>query len=152
MSKIEFLSPCKGEAIRIEEFPDEIISDRAMGDGFGIYLSGNEVVAPFDGEVSVLFPTGHAICLIGDNGLQLMIHIGVDSYQIAGLNKTYVSVGDKVKKGQLLIKTDYKKLKKKTGNTATAIVFLNNEKVELTKVNAEVNNLDSVALIEVNND
>lgn len=149
MSEIKFKSPCSGKVINIEEFPDEIISDKAMGDGFGVYLDDNLIVSPFNGVVKVLYPTGHAICLTSDDGIDLMIHIGIDSFSISGLNKIYVKVGDKVKQGDKLIKTNIRKLEKLTGNTATAIVFLNQEKVIDLKVNQNVDNLDQVAIIEV---
>ena len=61
MSKIEFLSPCEGEIMNIEKFPDDVFSERALGDGFGVNLTGNKIVAPFDGEVTVMYPSGHAV-------------------------------------------------------------------------------------------
>ena len=144
---VEFCSPCEGEIYSIEKFPDEIIADRVMGDGFYVEITGNTTVAPFDGEVSVLYPTGHAICLTGDNGVKMMIHIGADTYKLEGLNKPFVKVGDKVKKGDLLIQTDIKKMKKKTGNNAVAVVFLGGEKVYDLK-EGKANCLDLVATLE----
>lgn len=149
MSKIEFLSPCEGEIMNIEKFPDDVFSERALGDGFGVNLTGNKIVAPFDGEVTVLYPSGHAVCLAGDNGVKLMIHVGVETYMLEGLNKTYVKVGDRVKKGDRLIKADVRKMKKKTGNTATAVIFLEGEEVVSLKDGCSVKCLDSVAEIEV---
>ncbi len=139
---MKFKCPCKGEVIRIEDFPDEIIADKAMGDGFGVNLSGDKIVAPFNGEVKVLYPTGHALCLESEDGIQIMIHIGVDSFKIKGLNKPEVSVGDKVKTGDTLITTNVAKLKKLTGNCATAVVFLSGEIVELLKINETIEYLD----------
>ncbi len=144
---IEFCSPCEGEVYLIDKFPDDVIADRVMGDGFYVEISNNKIVAPFDGEVSVLYPTGHAVCLIGDNGVKMMIHIGAETYKLEGLNKPFVKVGDKVKKGDLLIKTDIKMMKKKTGNNAVAIVFLGGEKIRDLK-EGKANCLDIVATIE----
>ena len=149
MSKIEFLSPCEGEIMNIEKFPDDVFSERALGDGFGVNLTGNKIVAPFDGEVTVMYPSGHAVCLAGDNGVKLMVHVGVETYKLEGLNKTYVKVGDRVKKGDLLIKADVRKMKKKTGNTATAVIFLEGEEVVSLKDGYSVKCLDSVSEIEV---
>lgn len=149
MSKVEFLSPCEGEVIKIEEFPDDVFSEKALGDGFGVNLTGNKIVAPFDAEVTVLYPSGHAVCLAGDNGVKVMIHVGVETYKLDGLNKTYVKVGDRVKKGDLLIKTDVRKMKKKTGNTATAVIFLEGEEVISLKSGTSTKCLNSVAEIEV---
>ena len=149
MSKIEFLSPCEGEIMNIEKFPDDVFSERALGDGFGVNLTGNKIVAPFDGEVTVMYPSGHAVCLAGDNGVKLMVHVGVETYKLEGLNKTYVKVGDRVKKGDLLIKADVRKMKKKTGNIATAVIFLEGEEVVSLKDGYSAKCLDSVAEIEV---
>lgn len=149
MSKIGFLSPCEGEIMNIEKFPDDVFSERALGDGFGVNLTGNKIVAPFDGEVTVMYPSGHAVCLAADCGVKLMIHVGVETYKLEGLNKAFVKVGDRVKKGDLLIKADVRKMKKKTGNTATAVIFLEGEEVVSLKDGCSVKCLESVAEIEV---
>lgn len=146
MSK--FVSPCKGVIYNIEKFPDEIISSKAMGDGFGIRLSGNKIFSPFSGEVKVMYPTGHAICLESDEGIQLMIHIGIDSFKIQGLNNIHVKVGDRVEVGDLLIETNVKDLIDKTGNSETAIVFLNGEKIKINQEDIEVDYLQE-GIIEI---
>ena len=151
MSKFEFFSPCEGEILKLEAFPDDVISEKALGDGLAVNLTGNKIVAPFDGEVTVMYPSGHAVCLAGDNGAKLMIHVGVETFKISGMNKTYVNVGDRVKKGDLLIKADIRKMKKLTGNTATAIVFLEEEEVALLKEGCQVKCLESIAEVEVKN-
>lgn len=142
MSDVKFYCPGEGELIKIENFPDEIIAAKDMGDGFGINISGNDILAPVDGEIKVMYPTGHAICMEGVDGTQIMIHIGIDSYNIQGLNKTHVKVGDFVKAGDKLVTTDVKQLIKKTGNSATAVVFLSGEKIELLKEKQKVKYLD----------
>lgn len=149
MSKINFKSPATGIVKPISAFPDDVIADKAMGDGLTIELTGNEIVAPFKGEVNVMFPTGHAICLTSDDGVKLMIHVGADTYAIKGLNKGYVNVGDYVEEGDLLITTDVDALKEKVGSSDIAIVFLNNEKVVSIKENLEAKGLDEIAEIEV---
>ena len=116
-----------------------------------VNLTGNKIVAPFDGEVTVMYPSGHAVCLAGDQGAKLMIHVGVETFKINGINKAYVKVGDRVKKGDLLIKADIRKMKKLTGNTATAIVFLEEEEVVLLKEGYCAKCLDSIAEVEVKN-
>lgn len=148
MSKFEILCPCEGEIKGIEEFPDEVIADKVLGDGFCVNLTGNQIVAPFDGEITVLYPSGHAICISQEQGVQMMIHIGAETYKLEGLNKTFVNVGDHVKKGDLLIKTDVRKMKKKTGNTAAALVFMENERVTWQKKDCGVKCLELVAEVE----
>lgn len=145
---MNFYSPCEGKIFNIEKFSDEIIASKAMGDGFGVKLSGNEIVAPFDGEVKVLYPTGHAICLQSNDGLQMMIHIGIDSFSIQGMNVTHVKVGDKVYIGDKLITTNVKKLIEKTGNSETAVVFLGGEQINLLKEDVDIKCLEE-GIIEI---
>lgn len=146
MNEIKFLSPCEGQLINIVDFPDEIIAAKDMGDGFGINITNDDILAPFDGVITVVYPTGHAICMQADNGMQIMFHIGVDSYNIQGLNTTYVQVGDYVHTGDKLLTTNIKQLVKKTGNCATAVVFLSGEKIKLLKEKQEVKHLDDKIL------
>lgn len=145
---MNFYSPCEGKIFNIEKFSDEIIASKAMGDGFGVSLSGNEIVAPFDGEVKVLYPTGHAICLESEDGLQVMIHIGIDSFSIQGMNVAHVKVGDKVYIGDKLITTNVKELIEKTGNSETAVVFLGGEQINLLKEDVEIGCLEE-GIIEI---
>lgn len=149
MKEIKFLSPCEGKVISIEDFPDEIIASRDMGDGFGVEITNNKIVAPFDGVVSSIYPTAHAICLSGDSGINIMIHIGIDSYKIKDINKAHVKAGDRINKGEVLITTNFKKLLELTGNTATAVVFLDGENVSLIKPGSKIDILEEVADVEV---
>lgn len=146
MSDIKFCCPAEGQLIKIEDFPDEIIASKAMGDGFGINLTGDKILAPIDGEIKVMYPTGHAVCLEGADGTQIMIHVGIDSYNIQGLNRVHCKVGDMVKAGDKLITTNVRQLIKKTGNSATAVVFLSGETVELLKENEKVKYLDDTII------
>ncbi len=146
----EIASPCEGKILPLKEFPDEIIADGTMGDGFTVMLSGNKIVSPFDGTVAVLYPTGHAVCLESDDGVQMMIHIGAETYALQGLNHACVKAGQSVKKGDLLIRTDVRKMKRKTGSSAAAVVFLNGEKVTALRENKDVKCLDPAAEIQEN--
>lgn len=149
MKEIKFLSPVKGEVYKLKEFPDEIISDGTMGEGFTVLLEDDLIVSPFKGEVTVVYPTGHALCIVSEEGIQMMVHIGADTYKITDLNKTYVKVGDKVNVGDKLVKTNVRKLKKRTGSTAVAIVFLNNEKVNGLKENQDIDHLEEVCGLSI---
>ncbi len=148
MKEIKFLSPGFGKISKLKDFPDEVISDGTMGDGFTVCLEDDFVVAPFDGEVTVVFPTGHAICLVSDDGIQMMIHIGAETYKITDLNKIYIKVGERVKKGDKLVKTSVKGLKKKTGSSAMAVVFLNGEKVN-DLIEKDTRHLEEVCTLSI---
>jgi glucose-specific phosphotransferase system IIA component len=135
---IDFIAPMSGKLLDITEVPDIVFSERVMGDGFAIDISGTEVVAPLDGTVSMVFPGGHAICITGDNGIQILIHIGLDTHGVANIYKTKVEKGQQVKQGDLLVEADYKKIRKKAKSSISPIVFLKQETVLLLKENKEV--------------
>ena len=107
-----------------------------------MYLTGNKIFAPFYCVIKVLYDADHASYLEDNNGLQIIVHIGVDTFKIQGMNKRHRKVGDKVKKGDLLITTNVNKLIKKTGNSATAIVFLSGERITLIKDKMNVDYLE----------
>ena len=77
--KIEVLAPLTGQLISIDGVNDPVFSQRMMGDGFAIIPEETSVYAPFDATIEVLFPTGHAIGLKSANGLEMLIHIGIDT-------------------------------------------------------------------------
>ncbi|MCM0647106.1 PTS glucose transporter subunit IIA [Clostridium swellfunianum] len=135
----DFIAPMSGKLLDISKVPDIVFSDRVMGDGFAIDISSSEVLAPLDGTVSVVFPGGHAICISGDNEIQILIHIGLETHGIASIYKIKVEKGQQVKQGDLLVEADYKKIRKKAKSSISPIVFLNQETVHLLKENQEVN-------------
>lgn len=134
----DFLAPISGTLVDISKVPDEVFADRIMGDGFAVDIKGSKVVAPIDGIVTSVFPGGHAICIQGDNGLQILIHIGLETHGIPGLYEVFVSKDQRVKQGDLLVKADYKKIRKKAKSSITPIVFLNSEQIQLLKENQDI--------------
>lgn len=100
-------SPLNGKRIVLTDVPDQVFASGAMGKGIAIDPVDGRVVAPANGEVSLLFPTGHAIGLKTENGAEILIHIGMDTVSLEGKGfKTLVSVGDKVTAGQDLLQFD----------------------------------------------
>ncbi len=94
-------SPVEGTIAPLSSAKDEAFAQGVLGKGILIHPSKGEVVAPFDGTVMTLFPTKHAIGLISDNGLELLIHIGLDTVQLNGeFFEAHVKQGDKVTRGQ----------------------------------------------------
>lgn len=105
-------SPMKGTTIALSEVKDEAFSAGAMGDGIAIEPEEGKVVAPFDGEVTVLFPTKHAIGLHSANGVDVLIHIGIDTVRLNGKYfDAKIEQGQQVKKGQTLVNFDIDKIR-----------------------------------------
>lgn len=106
--KAEVLSkPVDGQVVALSEVNDEVFSSGMIGEGFGIIPTSGELIAPEDGEITMLFETNHAIGLKTRNGAELLFHIGLDTVQLEGKHFTpYVKAGDQVKQGQPLIQFD----------------------------------------------
>lgn len=148
---IDFISPMEGTIIPIESVEDDIFSDKVMGDGFAITPIKDEVVAPFNGEIKVLYPGGHAVVLAHETGVSIMIHIGLELYKLGqDIFKVYIKQGQKVKQGERLIKINMKKAMKSNLSLISPIVFLNKEKINLLKCNEFVK-LKEEDIIEIYN-
>ena len=105
IKKAEFVSPATGKIIPVDQVEDETFASKILGDGFAVELTDGEVIAPFDGEVTAAFPTGHAYGLKREDGLECLIHIGLDTVELNGSGfDVKVKQGDQVKQGQVLVK------------------------------------------------
>ena len=119
-------APVEGETVDLSKVEDEVFSSLAMGNGIAINPSKGEVKAPLDGEVTVLFPTGHAIGIKGDNGAEVLIHVGMDTVTLNGEGfDIKVKQGDRVKKGQVLVNFDIDFIKSKNLSTITPVIVTN---------------------------
>jgi len=119
-------SPLSGKTIPLSEIPDATFNQEIMGKTIGILPSSNTVVAPFDGEVATLFHTHHAIGLLSQDGIELLIHVGIDTVKMNGEGfKAFVKDGDKIKKGQKLIEFDMNLIQSKATSLITPIVITN---------------------------
>lgn len=107
MNAIEIGSPIKGKVLKLETVKDDAFASCILGKGAAILPEEGRVYAPVDGEVSVLFPTLHAIGIKSEEGVEILIHIGLDTVQLEGKGfEASVAQGDRVKKGQLLVTFD----------------------------------------------
>lgn len=100
-------APVAGEAVPLSEVSDPTFGEEILGKGAAIRPTQGKVFAPFDGTVDMMFDTGHAVNLISDDGVELLIHVGLDTVKLKGEHYTaHVQNGDKVKRGQLLLEFD----------------------------------------------
>lgn len=121
-------APVKGNVILREAIPDETFASGVLGDGVGIEPETGEVVAPFDGEISSVTDTRHAVGITGPNGMEVLIHVGIDTVNMKGDGfELLVAEGDKVKAGQKLIRFDIEKIRKAGYSTTTAVLLTNSE-------------------------
>ncbi|WP_040205508.1 glucose-specific PTS transporter subunit IIBC [Neobacillus jeddahensis] len=132
-----FAAPLKGELKPITEVPDQVFAGKMMGDGFAIVPAEGMVVSPVDGKIVNLFPTKHAIGVLSDTGLEILIHVGIDTVNLKGEGfETLVTENQIVEQGQPLLKFDINYIKEHATSTITPIVFTNlaeGEKVVIEK-------------------
>ncbi|HDC2865122.1 TPA: PTS transporter subunit IIABC [Staphylococcus aureus] len=117
-------APLTGEVTPLSEVPDQVFSEKMMGDGIAIKPSQGEVRAPFNGKIQMIFPTKHAIGLVSDSGLELLIHIGLDTVKLLnGEGFTlHVEEGQEVKQGDLLINFDLDYIRNHAKSDITPII------------------------------
>lgn len=116
-------APVKGKCIDITEVNDEGFSSKVMGDGVAVIPEEQVIQAPADGRLTMIFPTGHAFGMQTDNGLELLLHIGIDTVNEQGRGfRLLKKSGDTVKKGTPIVELDLEKLKEKYDMTTMVVV------------------------------
>jgi sugar PTS system EIIA component len=123
---VEIHSPLDGEAIPLEEVPDPVFAQKMMGDGLAIIPKNGKVVSPVNGKVVQIFPTKHAVGLVSEEGLEILIHIGLETVELNGKGfEVAVSAGETVKVGDPLLNVDLDYLEQKHKEIVTPIVITN---------------------------
>lgn len=118
--------PVIGHAISLDDVNDEVFSSRAMGDGIAIVPTKGILYSPFDGKVEVAFPTGHAFGLKSNTGVEMLLHIGINTVELNGKGfNAKVKVGDSVEKGQILGEFDLEAIKNAGYDPTTMMIFTN---------------------------
>ena len=103
------LAPLSGQAIHLEQVPDDVFSQKILGDGIAIIPTDGKIYAPVDGEIATVAETLHAYGFTSEDGLEILVHVGLDSVKLKGEGFTsHVQAGDKVKAGQLVAEVDLK--------------------------------------------
>ena len=138
-----FKSPVTGKTRKLSEIEDKAFASGAMGEGFAVELTDGKVVAPFDGEVMVCFPTGHAYGLKSTDGTEILLHIGMDTVQLDGKGfDVKVEAGQQIKRGDLLVNVDLDYVKSQGKPLTTPIVFTDGSHIELLKENTDISTGD----------
>lgn len=126
MNAPELLAPADGTLIAMEDVKDPVFAQKMMGDGFAITLSGTEVYALQDSVVTMLFPTNHAFGLTLKDGLEILVHIGIDTVNENGKGFTcHVKVDQKLKAGDKIITLDKAYLESRGYDLTTMVIFAN---------------------------
>ncbi len=138
--------PVEGTVIPMEQIPDETFAAGVLGDGCGVQPAVGRVVAPFDGEVTTVAESKHAIGLASPDGMELLIHVGINTVEMNGEGFVlHCAEGDQVKAGQLLLEFDIDRIKQGGYSTTTAVLVTNSE--DLGPVTVEVGARSALAPI-----
>jgi glucose-specific phosphotransferase system IIA component len=130
-------SPIAGQIVSLSEIPDETFASEMMGKTIAIIPSSGYVISPFDAEVATLFHTNHAIGLLSKSGIELLIHVGIDTVKMNGKGfKALVKTGDQVKKGQRLLEFDIALIEKEAKSLVTPMVITNPDQFPNLKTTA----------------
>lgn len=131
----EVHSVADGEVINIEDVKDPVFSQKMMGDGFAVEPENGHIVSPVAGKVTSVFPTKHALGLVTDNGLEVLVHIGLDTVSLEGKPfEVKVSEGQTVAAGDLLVEADLDAIRAAGRETSTIVVFTNADVIKSVKV------------------
>ncbi|MEY8267202.1 PTS glucose transporter subunit IIA [Lachnospiraceae bacterium 64-25] len=119
-------SPLKGECIPIKDVKDPTFAEEILGKGIAIIPAEGKVYAPADGVVSTVFPTGHAVGVTTPDGVEILIHVGMDTVELKGqFFKTVVEADQKVKRGDLLLEADMEEISNAGYDTVTPMIICN---------------------------
>ena len=131
-----FIAPASGTFVPLENVPDETFAKKMLGDGFAIDLQDEFIISPVAGEVVTTFPDGHAFGIKGKDGMEILIHIGINTVDLQESCFTpLVSLKESVKQGQPIVKVDLKKLKESGKSGMTMIIFTNKDKLQIEAAN-----------------
>lgn len=134
--KEEFVNVVKGEIKDIDTCSDEVFADKALGDGVLILPQDYLVVSPCDGEVISVFPTKHAISILSDSGVEILIHIGIDTVELEGKGfEQLVQEHTKVTKFEPLMKVDYDLIRNEGFDPATLMIFTSKKDIKKKNLN-----------------
>ena len=121
-------APMAGEAVDISQVPDPTFSSGAMGNGIAIQPTDGKVCSPVNGTVDMMFDTGHAVTLVSDNGIEILIHVGLETVGLNGAPfQVKVQNGQKVKKGDVLMIADLDAIKAAGLPTITPVLICNTD-------------------------
>ena len=133
ISETDFAMPIDGKVISLTEVPDQVFAQGMMGQGFAISPTGNTVYSPIDGKIVNIFPTKHAIGLVTDTGVEILIHVGVDTVKLKGQGfEQLAEDGQVIKRGDALLKIDLAYIEANAPSSIIPIIFTNLTTEKLT--------------------
>ncbi|EHE42829.1 PTS system, glucose subfamily, IIA component domain protein [Streptococcus pneumoniae GA47778] len=135
----EVYSVADGQVVALEQVKDPVFAQKMMGDGFAVEPANGNIVSPVSGTVSSIFPTKHALGIVTEAGLEVLVHIGLDTVSLEGKPFTvHVAEGQKVVAGDLLVTADLDAIRAAGRETSTVVVFTNGDAIKSVKLEKQV--------------
>lgn len=126
----DMVSPANGYILPLDQVKDEVFAGRMLGDGFAVELTGGRILSPADGTVAAAFDTGHAVGIRTEDGMEILIHIGINTVELGGKGFClHVSQGQKVRRGDCLVDVDLEEVRKAGKDLTTMVIFTTGESV-----------------------
>ncbi len=134
------VAPVSGKVLELSEVPDEVFANKLAGDGVAIDCSEDIIVSPADGVLSIIFKTNHAFAITLDNGVEILVHIGIDTIQVDGEGfQRIAEEGSRIKAGDPIIKVDRKVMEEKGYSLITPVLIANTDRVKSIDLNTGIN-------------
>lgn len=145
--KNKYVAFATGRLIRLENVKDPVFSKKIMGDGFAIEVADSKIVSPCDGEITMIFPTLHAYGITSDTGIEILLHLGIDTVDLNGEGfKSYVVSGQKVKAGDLLSTMDISLIQKRQKPVTSMMIITSKNTVHLSDYDKVIKYGDEINL------
>lgn len=145
----EICSPVKGDVIDVTKTNDPLFKSEGLGKGVGIIAEENTLVSPVNGEIKTFFSTKHAIGITSDDGVDILIHVGIDTVELNGKHfNALKKQGDKVKKGDKLLEVDFDSIKNEGYDATVLLVITNTQEYSAVK-SCEGNKTVDDTIIEI---
>ena len=135
LNKNIIYAPCDGEIIKLEDVSDEVFSSGVMGEGFAVLPTSKRFYSPVTGKIENVYKTGHAYTILTDDGLDVLIHLGIDTVDLDGKYfEKKVAIGDRVKQGELLATAEVEKIMEEGFDPVCIVVVSNPEKMHNVEI------------------
>ena len=147
-SSMEILSPANGDLLDLSEVPDDVFSQKLMGEGFAVESADGDIYAPVSGEIVMIFPTKHAIIIATEDGIEVLIHMGIDTVKMDGRGfELFCEMGQKVKAGDKLAHMDKAVFQAEGYPTVTPVIFTNldaSKKIDIVEGQVKAGDKDRI--------
>ena len=147
-SSMEILSPANGDLLDLSEVPDEVFYQKLMGEGFAVESADGDIYAPVSGEIGMIFPTKHAIIIATEDGIEVLIHMGIDTVKMDGRGfELFCEMGQKVKAGDKLAHMDKAVFQAEGYPTVTPVIFTNldaSKKIDIVEGQVKAGDKDRI--------